>query len=133
MSIFLGWAITKIVKPEVKIKFEYNDDVIAERLDENSKNILEKLLVENGRDEKELVRFNQFINAKAELDHIVDEISSLIICQKVSPEEIVVINLDTGKNSKGEFEYLRRELDKREIKAITPGYIEKANLFKESG
>ena len=123
----------KIVKPEVKIKFEYNDDVIAERLDENSKNILEKLLVENGRDEKELVRFNQFINAKAELDHIVDEISSLIICQKVSPEEIVVINLDTGKNSKGEFEYLRRELDKREIKAITPGYIEKANLFKESG
>ena len=123
----------KIIKPEGKIKFEYKDDVIAERLDENSKNILEKLLVENARDEKELVRFNQFVSSKTELDHIVRKISSLIISQKVSPEEIVVINLDTGKNSKGEFEYLRRELDKQEIKAITPGYIEKANLFKESG
>ena len=123
----------KIIKPEGKIKFEYKDEVVAKRLDENSKNILEKLLVENSRDEKDLVSFNQFTNSKDELDHIVHEISNLIILQKVSPEEIVVINLDTGKNSKGEFEYLRRELDKLEIKAITPGYVEKPNLFKETG
>ena len=123
----------RIIKPEVKIKFEYRDEVIAERLEENSKNILEKLLVENGREEKELVSFNLFVSSQAELDQIVNQISNLINVQKVSPEEIVVINLDTGKNSKGEFEYLRRELDKREIKAITPGYIEKPNLFKEPG
>ncbi|GAB1540789.1 DEAD/DEAH box helicase [Scytonema sp. NUACC21] len=123
----------QIIKPEGKIKFEYKDEVIAERLDENSKNILEKLLVENGRNEKDLVSFNTFENSQFELNQIVQKISDLINLQKVYPEEIVVINLDTGKNSKAQFEYLRRELDKREIKAITPGYIEKPNLFKEPG
>ncbi|TVP61187.1 MAG: DUF2075 domain-containing protein [Nodularia sp. (in: Bacteria)] len=123
----------RIIKPEEKIKFEYRDEVIAERLEENSKNILEKLLLENGRDEKELVSFDIFVSSTNELDQIVFKIHYLITSEKVSPEEIVVINLDTGKNSSLEFEYLRRELDKRDIKAITPGYIEKPDQFKEPG
>jgi len=123
----------KIIKPEGKTKFEYKDQVIAERLEEHSKNILEKLLVENGRNEKELVSFTTFNSNRDELNQIVTKIIHLIKLQSVPPEEIVVINLDTGKNSKTEFEYLRRELDKQEIKAITPGYIEKASHFKEPG
>lgn len=122
----------RIIEPKGKTKFEYKDKVVVERREENSKNILENLLRENGRDEKELIKFRAFEHKKNELDAIVQKITTLINDEDVEPEEIIAINLDT-RNAEKEFEFLRQGLDKKGIKAITPGYIEKADQFKEKG
>jgi len=122
----------KIEQPENKLKFEYNDVVIVERPEEYSRNNLETLLRENGKNEKELVKFQRFDQSHMQLNQVVDDIVSLVTQQMVSPEEIIVINIET-KRSEKEFEYLRSQLDRREIKAITPGYIESSDKFKEHG
>jgi superfamily I DNA and RNA helicase len=122
----------RIIEPIDKTKFEYQDNIVIERPIENSKNILENLLRDNNKTEKDLVYFNKCNNIEDELNRVIEKIDNLINSQLVAPEEIVVINLD-GRKAKTEFQYLRQELDKKEIKAITPGFIEGADQFKEIG
>jgi len=122
----------KVIKPEMKTRFEHNDKVIVERPETYSKNILERILKEQGLDEKELIQINTFKSVNEELDFIVKQVEQLIKQENVVAEEIIIITLDHNK-SESEFEYLRKELDKKDIKAITPGYIEKTDQFKEKG
>ena len=118
-------------KPDKRV-FVSGDKVKVERPEKFSKNILEKLLKENHKDESKLVQFAKFENINKELNAVIKKINWLVKDQKVEPEEIVVINLDT-KNSKAQFQYIRQGLDTIDIKAITPGYVENSDAFKEAG
>ena len=117
--------------PENRI-FVSGDNVRVERPESFSKNILERLLKESDSEEKKLVQFKKFDDINAELNAVVSKVEWLINNQKVEPEEIVIINLDT-KSSKSQFQYIRQQLDIKEIKAITPGYVERSDAFKEPG
>lgn len=121
----------KVLQPD-KSKFDKNDQVEIERPNDNSKNILENLLVRHNRQEKELVTTRIFNTKQEENNFVINEIKNLINNEKVEPEEIIVITLDTF-NSEKDFTYIRSKLNQLEIKCITPGYIEDANIFKEPG
>jgi superfamily I DNA and RNA helicase len=116
------------VKNPNKVKFNKGDNVIVERESEYSKNNLEKLLKENNV-ENNLIEHQSFQNATEQLDNVVKKVIWLINDQKVEPEEILIINLDT-KNSNSEFQNLRQQLDMNDIKCITPGFIESKDSFK---
>lgn len=121
----------KVHTPNKRI-FTEGDVVKVERPEKFSKNILETLLKEVGEDEKKLVQFKTCPDTKDELNKVVQKIEWLINNQQVEPEEIIVINLDT-KNSKAQFDFIRQQLDIKKIKAITPGYVESTDAFKEKG
>lgn len=121
----------KVLKPANQI-FVEGDEVVVERPEENSKNELERLLKESGSLEKKLIVFKKFKTINNEISEVIKKIQWLINDQNVEPEEIILINLDI-KNSKQQFEYIRQQLDINKIKAITPGYIESTDAFKEPG
>lgn len=112
--------------------FIEGDTVKVERPEKNSKNELERLIKESGTQERKLVQFKKYLNISNEMNEVIKKVMYLINEQKVVPEEIVIINLDT-KNSKLQFEYIRQQLDIRGVKAITPGYVEPTDSFKEPG
>jgi len=120
----------KIIKPD-KRTFEKGDKIIVERPESNSRNILEYLLKSQGEDELQLVKYNFENTIKDELNYVITNIYKLITEQKVEPEEIIIIDLNT--KAKEELEYIRKELLKYEIASITPGFIEKTDKFKEKG
>lgn len=122
-----GYTVTK---PN-KLKFQEGDEVLVERESTFSKNNLELLLKDKGGEEK-LVQFKKCDNIKTQLDRLIAKVIYLINDQKVEPEEILVINLDT-KNSKDQFQYIRQSLDIQNIKCITPGFIEANDAFKVPG
>ncbi|WP_312556498.1 DEAD/DEAH box helicase [Empedobacter brevis] len=119
-----------LISPE-KLVLSEGDDVYLERPDSNSKNNLEKLLQERDNENK-LIQFIQNNNQQSQLDNVVKKIEWIVKEQHVEPEEILVIDIDT-KNSKTHFQYLRQQLDYKNIKCITPGYIESNDSFKEKG
>jgi len=121
----------KVIEPAKQV-FVEGDHVIVERPEENSKNELERLLKESGSLEKKLIIFKKFRTINDEINEVITKIVWLINVQNVEAEEIIVINLDT-KNSKAQFEYIRQQLDINKIKAISPGYIESTDAFKEPG
>ncbi|GGD08833.1 DEAD/DEAH box helicase [Hyunsoonleella pacifica] len=123
-----GYAIHS---PDKRI-FESGDNVKVERPERFSKNILERLLKESDSEERKLVQFKKFEDINSELNAVVSKVEWLINNQKVEPEEIVIINLDT-RNSRSQFQYIRQQLDIKDIKAITPGYVERSDVFKEPG
>ncbi|MBB6324462.1 superfamily I DNA and RNA helicase [Algoriphagus iocasae] len=132
MEYKLEWeARGYTVNSPQKKKFTEGDIVIVERESRYSKNNLEKLLEERNTDNK-LIQVKNFDKHSKQLDSVVSLVSTLIKEQKVEPEEILIIDLDT-KNSKDEFQYLRQKLDIKNIKCITPGYIESNDAFKEAG
>lgn len=119
-----------IISPN-KTKFLNGDKVIVERESKFSKNNLEKLLKER-KTESKLIQIRNLDGQKSQLDSVVEIATKLIREQKVEPEEILIISLDT-KNSKSEFEYIRQHLDMNDIKCITPGFVESNDSFKEKG
>ena len=121
----------KIIEPDRK-QFEPNDTIVVERPESNSKNILENLLKQQGKDEFQLVKYNNKTDIKAELDYVILNISKLVKKQNVEPEEILVITLDT-RNSKDQLQYIRQGLVVKKIASTTPGFIESSDSFKEKG
>lgn len=119
------------VETPQKNKFEDGDKVVVERESQFSKNNLEKLLEER-KTENKLIQFENFVDQNKQLDSVVERTKFLITNQKVEPEEILIINLDT-KKTKTEFEYIRQHLDIIGIKCITPGFVESNDSFKEKG
>lgn len=113
-------------------KFSEGEIVKVERPEKNSKNELERLIKESGTQERKLVQFKKYANISNELNEVIKKVVWLINEQKVMPEEVVIINLDT-KNSKLQFQFIRQQLDIRGVKAITPGFVEPTDLFKEPG
>lgn len=120
------------VEQPAKHIFDEGDNVVVKRPEEYSKNILEVLLKEYEKDDKQLISFRPLPTIKDELLHVVASVDWLINEQKVEPEEILIINLDT-RSSKPQFEFIRQQLDIRRIKAITPGFVESTDAFKEKG
>lgn len=120
-----------LVSPTEKLVFAEGDNIVLERPESNSRNNLEKLLQE-WDNENRLIQLVQNKNEKAQLDDVVNKIEKIIKEQRVEPEEILVIDIDT-KNSKANFQYIRQQLDYKEIKCITPGFIESNDSFKEKG
>lgn len=121
----------QVIAPD-KPKFEKGDYVIIERPSVYSKNILEELLVKHYAHESDLVKINHFHTKLEEHDFVINEISRLINIERVEPEEILVITLDT-KKSEPDFKYIRSSLNNLSIKCITPGFIEESHKFKEQG
>lgn len=119
-----------VISPQ-KSKFSKEDKIVVERESKYSKNNLEKLLKERNKESK-LIQVRNFKEQKKQLDSVVEIAIKLVQEQEVEPEEILIINLDT-KNSKSEFEYIRQHLDIKDIKCITPGFVESNDSFKEKG
>lgn len=123
----------KALKPENKSVYSEADNILIERLPENSKNILENLILENKRNDLNLVQLKSFSTTDEEIDYVCNEIKKLnILDDNVPVEEILVITLDT-KNSELHLKKIRQQLDTYNIKSIMPGYVEDASLFKEKG
>lgn len=120
----------KLLSPD-KLAFAEGDDVILERPESNSKNNLEKLLQDRNTEDK-LIQITTNKNLQEQLDTVINKVEWIIKNQSVEPEEILIIDIDT-KNSKGNFQYIRQALDYRDVKCITPGYIERNDSFKEKG
>ena len=114
-----------------KLVFNEGDDVILERPESNSKNNLEKLLQGRNTEDK-LIQIISNNNLQEQLDNVINKVEWIIKNQSVEPEEILIIDIDT-KNSKANFQYIRQALDYRDVKCITPGYIERNDSFKEKG
>ncbi len=112
--------------------FVENDKLIITRPEKNSRNTLEKILKENGIAESELLKEAFFENSIHEYDSVAKEITRLIIKEKFSPEQIIVISL-ANANTKEIFIRLRQMLEKEKIKSITPGFVEASSSFQEKG
>ncbi|GAB0175342.1 MAG: DEAD/DEAH box helicase [Candidatus Altimarinota bacterium] len=121
-----------VIEPAQKNNFSANDQVVVEREDTYSKNILERLLSEKGNHNDTLIQFHDADNLISELTYVSSEIKKLITEDGVPPEEIIVITLRTS-TSKKDLEMLRSLLNQNGISAITPGYVESSNMFKEPG
>ncbi|MFT3738501.1 MAG: ATP-binding domain-containing protein [Breznakibacter sp.] len=123
----------KIIEPTNKVEFSENDQIIVERPEEYSKNILETLISENTTFKTEnIITYKHHSTIKDELNYVIKWIEQLITRDKIEPEEIIVISLDKT-NAENHFNYIRSELNANEIQCITPGFIEKSDKFKEKG
>ena len=122
-----------ILEPEHKNTFKENDHIVVERPEKYSKNILEQLVKEDPKYSKDaIVRFERFDTIKQELDAVIKKIRSLINEDKIEPEEIIVISLDKSL-ANNHFNYIRSNLNSYNILSITPGFVERSDLFKEEG
>lgn len=123
----------KIIQPPQKTTFKHNDEIIVERPETASKNILERLIAASSRFTSEkIISYKHHETLDAELRYVINGIKKLIAKDKIEPEEIIVISLDKH-NAKGHFAFIRSELNASNIQCITPGFIENADLFKEKG
>lgn len=121
----------KIHEPESLI-FSKGDNVKVERPDENSRNLLEKILEDNHKLSKNLVQTKVCTDENDQLKYIGDKIQELIEKQDVSPEEIIIVNLKLGSN-KDSMLALQRTLFERGVRSVLPGYVESADVFKPKG
>jgi superfamily I DNA and RNA helicase len=122
----------RVMEPAARARLASGDNIVVERPSEHSRNILESLLINAGRPDKELVVINGFPNKPAELEFVAGEISEIVQKEGVPPEEIVVVTLSVGA-SKAELTRLRSLLASSNIKSIMPGFIERPSMFKEKG
>ncbi|WP_081862938.1 DEAD/DEAH box helicase [Azospirillum argentinense] len=122
----------KVLQPAEKSSYESGDPMVIERPLENSRNILENLMRDHHRNEKELMQFQVFDSRADEIDFVAKEVCSLVRDENVAPEEIIVVTLDIA-NSKSDFTKIRSILNAEHIRCIMPGFIEKPSAFKEKG
>jgi superfamily I DNA and RNA helicase len=124
----LGYQVNK---PE-SLVITAGEAVEVERTDENSRNRVEGLLRDNGYDPDKLVVLSTFSDEAGQFDNVAEQIVFLINEQHVAPEEIIVINLQSG-NNKGSMLKMQRSLSGRGVDSVIPGYIESADVFKPKG
>ncbi|MBN7769032.1 ATP-binding domain-containing protein [Marinobacter daepoensis] len=122
----------RVLKPEAKAVIEANDIVEVERPDENSTNLLEALLTENQKSTRNLVKIYTAESKSEEQELIANKIYELITEQKVAPEEIFVITLNT-RQAEQRLKPIRSLLNSSGIDSIIPGIVEKPDQFKEKG
>lgn len=122
----------KVLQPAEKNTYEAGDPMIIERSTENSRNILENLVRDHDRNEKDLMSLRTFRSKAEEIEFVTNEICSLVSEEKVDPEEIIVVTLDV-QNSKSDLTQIRSALNKSNVKCIMPGFIEGPSLFKVKG
>lgn len=125
----LGYEVTT---PPEKGTYAPGEHLVIERPESYSRNVLERLLKENGEDEQTLVTIEAFGSRKAELEYVVREIEDLVNFQGADPSQIIVIALDQS-NAGTQFNLLRSLLMQRNIPSITPGFVESAGEFQWEG
>lgn len=117
----------RVITPEESV-FKPGDKIELERPDEFSKNLLEKIIKDDGDDPKELIQLIKCKEYAEQFSSVANEAEKLIKQGGVKPEDILVVDLDT-RTSKDDFLSLRKELSDRGIKSISPGFIESADVF----
>lgn len=125
-------AIGYSVIHPASMHFNAGDRVCLERKDENSKNILERILRENNQDPLSLVQFTSHTSWDDEVSAVADKIHDLIHVQNVPPEEIIIVNLKSGNNKASMLE-IQKNLTSKNITSVIPGYIESSDIFKPAG
>jgi superfamily I DNA and RNA helicase len=118
----------KVILPD-KNKLEEHDDVVLERATENSKNVLEPLIIERGNAATDLVNCIHFDRFVEEAQYIAWKINELITVEGVPPSEVLVVTLDT-KNAEAQLKQIRNELMNFDIGAVIPGFVESSDVFR---
>jgi superfamily I DNA and RNA helicase len=115
-----------------KDRITEGDQVVVERPDTNSTNLLEALLFERQKTPKHLIQVEILKTKREESEFIATKIDYLIKSQEVSPHEIFVVTIDT-KNSENFLKGIRSRLDELGIRSIMPGFIESSRHFHDEG
>ena len=118
----------RLISPD-KPKLEQHDAVVLERAEENSKNVLEPLIIDRGNIATDLVNCIQFNSFVDESRYIAWKINELIKIEGVPPSEVLVVTLDT-RNAEVQLKQIRNELLAFEIGAVIPGFVESSDVFR---
>lgn len=124
----------EVIEPQNKENYVENDVMFIERPVTHSKNVLEQLLKEQGKGDKQIVNFEKFDTQDAQYKKLCKLINNAIHKQNIAPEQIIVISLARG-NQGGIFNFIAQELsNKHNIKSLAPGfeYVE-SHRFQEKG
>lgn len=105
------------------------NQVEIERTLDNNQNKLEQILNNNRKKPLNLIQTDTFKSPTEQYDFIAQKINNIIQAEKVTPEEIVIINLHSGSN-KAEMLEIQRKLLSYNINSVIPGYVESADIFK---
>lgn len=122
----------KVNKPKNTLLISEGEDVILERSEENSHNILERLLIEEEKKPFSLIQHKTCVDDKEQIEFIKNKIVKLVNHRGVAPEEIIIVNLKSTNNRDSMLE-IQRSLNLAKIKSVIPGYIESADVFKPQG
>ena len=125
-------AIGYTVHEPQSLTLSQGDKVRIERPDINSKNLLENILRENQKGPKNLVQCTTVADISGQISHVSTKIWELISQQGVSPEEIIIVNLESG-NNKGSMLAIQKSLNDVGVRSVLPGYVESADVFKPRG
>ena len=121
----------KVLNPQTKIIAKGND-VQIERPNENSLNLLEGIMTEQGKRALNLIQTKVENDRESQYEYIASNIKRLIDEENVSPEEIVIINLKSSSN-KDEMLRIQFILNNYGIHSVIPGYVESSDVFKPKG
>ncbi|MCT7604556.1 ATP-binding domain-containing protein [Aliarcobacter butzleri] len=113
----IGYNLISSKNPEL---LSEDNEIVIERPNSNSKNILENLLKEN-HSTKELLKFKKFDNFDEEAKYVSSQIKKIIDEEKIEPSNIFVITLDT-RNSQEHLSHIRSILIRDNIRCIMPGF-----------
>lgn len=129
----------KVISPKDKDTYAEGDRIELTREEENSKNSLEQLLIEDAKNKSKsvhektvLVNSSPIKNIEEEIEVVIKTIRRFIEIDRIPPEEIAVISL-SKYHTKKILTSLRQRLDQEEIKSITPGIIESSSIYRKTG
>lgn len=125
-------AIGYQVNEPQSLMISAGDNVVIERPDQNSRNLLEGLLTENKKLPHKLIHCEVYREDSEQLNFLKTKIFDLISKQGVAAEEIIIVNLKSG-NNKDAMLAIQRALNSVGVKSVIPGYVESADVFKPKG
>lgn len=114
------------------LKIAAGDNVEIERPDENSRNLLENLLMQNKKNPRHLVQCEGFGSNEEQINYVATTVKRLIDTENVAPEEIIIVNLKSGNNKDSMLD-VQRVLMAHGVRSVLPGYVESADVFKPKG
>ncbi|MFG7353187.1 DEAD/DEAH box helicase [Shewanella oncorhynchi] len=122
-----------LIAPKGIEEIKEYDRVELLRPESNRSNGLEKILKDNDKNPLELINVNKFNSFSEEIEFISNQIKYLINEQNVSPENIIVIDINYSSGCKEECLLLRQLLNQKGINSVTPGFVESVDVFKVNG
>ncbi|OHC21182.1 MAG: hypothetical protein A2883_16695 [Pseudomonadales bacterium RIFCSPHIGHO2_01_FULL_64_12] len=121
----------QVIEPR-SLMISEGENVVIERPDANSRNLLEGILLDNSKRPLNLVRTEVCFNDEAQLSFVASKVKQLVFDEGVSPEEIVIINL-ISSNNKNQMLAIQRALMQIGVRSVIPGYVESSDVFKPKG
>lgn len=108
-------------------ELESNNEIILHRDPNNNPNDVLKVF-----SKYDVINVNKYDDIDSEIDNIGNMIIKIVKEEKVKPEDIIVINMNTSK-IKEEFQLLRLKLLKNNIYSKIPGVLHEADDFMVEG